>query len=108
MSFTIKYLNIDPKSDDLPPINDSVYSMTLFPRAHKRDCVNCGLRHSSHSSVGTAYCNHCKYAASDIFSWYKHRTARKRLLNGIFVLNLMSRCIHVGEIGICDNVMSFL
>lgn len=89
-----------------------IYAMDLFldrqNRAHKRDCVNCNLRHSSHESVETAYCNHCKHAGCEIFSWYKRRLATRRFAHGILALNVLSRRIDVGEVGISENIMKFL
>jgi hypothetical protein len=137
MDFTSQMCNINPMSDELPSYNplggrisymeepedgflsnillsrllaggNRICGRSYIPRAQKRDCVNCGLRHSSFSQKKTAYCNHCKYASSSILSWYKRRVIQRRLYNSILVLNLMSRSMYTGDIGILDNIMSFL
>ena len=136
MRFAGETLNmeIDPTSDELPLINtvgyrlafadepedqfviamrrltgdDVIRARPLFRRAQKRDCVNCNIRHSSYESVETAYCNHCKHAGSEIFSWYKRCHSTRRFSYGLLTLNVVSRRMGIGEVGISDNIMSFL
>ena len=66
MSHGTSFQNIDHNSKELPtalpPLtafpygnNNGVFIGTLYTRATKRDCVNCGLRHSSYETNENAY-----------------------------------------------------
>jgi hypothetical protein len=97
--YMVDYSGVDYSMPSDPP---------LLLRSHKRDCVNCDLRHSSTESVVSSYCNKCKNAMITVLSWYRRCVRLRRFVRGVLVLNVLSRRIGVGELGICDNIMIFL
>jgi len=115
MSYDTSFQNINPESEELPPVLPLFTAFpygnligTIYSRATKRDCVNCGLRHSSYESKENAYCLGCTQDGKKIFYWLRKRRSVRRLGSASLVANIISRRLNVSELGILDNIVKFL
>lgn len=117
MSLSTSFENIDPNSDVLPPPLPlmievanlhELFANTIYTRATKRDCVNCGLRHSSYEEKENAYCLVCERDGTQIVSWLRKRRSIRRLRRSVLVASVVSRKMNISELGIHDSIVKFL
>ena len=117
MSLFTSFENIDPNSDVLPPplplltsfpnVN-GLFDGTIYHRCTKRDCVNCGLRHSSYEEKDNAYCLFCKRDGATIVSWLRKRRSIRLLRRAVLVVSVVSQKMNISELGIYESIVKFL
>ena len=119
MSLSTSFENIDPNSDALPPLLplltafpianvNGLFDGTIYHRSTKRDCVNCGLRHSSYEEKENAYCLVCKRDGTTIVSWLRKRRSIRRLRRAVLVASVVSQKMNISELGIHESIVKFL
>lgn len=91
--------------DDLPITMPPLVSL-WFKRSYKVMCTNCYLFYSTYDV--TELCHGCTIHGRYISKWWKHWKNRQSLIKNILVINIVSKCLRISELGLHMNIMKFL
>ena len=70
------------------------------------DCKKCGVIFAYRTKA--VYCTLCQAKAMRLVRWWRRCKNKRKIMERLMVLNVMSSRMSVSEMGINDHVMSFL